>query len=116
MRPRFIAEENLNGKIVSGVFRREPAVDIWTAKTAGILGIADPAVLAVAARENRILVSHDRETMPSYFRAFVARNASPGLVIVSQTVEIRQVIEDIVLLWASSEASEWRNQIVFLPL
>ena len=43
----------------------------------------DPDVLAFAAREGRILVSHDRKTMPTNFANFVATQHSSGLVLLA---------------------------------
>jgi hypothetical protein len=115
MRPRFQADENLNAKIIAGLLRREPSLDFHTAKTAGILGLGDSEVLALAARESRILVSHDRETMPAHFARYVATATSTGLLIVSQNLDVREVIEQILVIWAASEAEEWINQIGYLP-
>ena len=63
MRPRFQADANLNAKIVSGLRRRAPSLDFQTASGAHILDLTDPEVLAIAASEGRIIVSHDRETI-----------------------------------------------------
>ena len=115
MSPRFQADENLNGKIVTGILRRDPGVDFQTAKDAKILGLPDHDVLSVAARDGRILVSHDRETMPAYFTRFVAGTTSPGLLIVSQNMAVREAIEQILTIWAASEAVEWTNRIGYLP-
>jgi hypothetical protein len=54
--------------------------------------------------------------MPGYFNAFIAESASAGVLIVSQNLRIGEVIEQILLVWAASEAHEWRNQIAYLPL
>jgi hypothetical protein len=116
MRPRFQADEDLNAKVISGLLRRESSLDIRTAKAAGIPGLEDSQVFAAAARDGRILVSHDRETMPGYFKIFVSEFTSAGLIIVSQTLEIREVIGQILLVWAASDAREWRDQITYLPL
>jgi hypothetical protein len=93
MRPRFQADEDLNLKIIAGVLRREPSVDFRTAKAANTLGLKDREVLAAAARDGRILVSHDRETMPAHFAGFIAPSTSAGLLIVSQNLEIGETIE-----------------------
>jgi hypothetical protein len=74
MRPRFQADENLNAKIIAGLRRREPSLDFRTAKSLGILGFPDHVVLAVSAADARILVSHDRETMPAHFAHFISRS------------------------------------------
>jgi hypothetical protein len=116
MPPRFLADENFNAKIVAGLIRREPSIDFQTAKAAGILGLLDDEVLSAAAREGRLLVSHDRETMPGHFTRFITDSASAGVLIVSQNLPIRDAIEEILLVWAASEPEEWRNRIGFLPI
>jgi predicted nuclease of predicted toxin-antitoxin system len=58
MSPKFLADENLNAKIVAGLVRREPSIDFQTAKQAEILGLPDDEVLAIAAQSGRILVTH----------------------------------------------------------
>ena len=103
-------------KIVTGILKREPSLDFQTAQTAGALGLKDREVLAASARDNRILVSHDRETMPAHFADFTTESTSPGLIIVSQNIEMRAAIEQILLIWAASNMEEWSNRIGYLPL
>lgn len=117
MRPRFQADEDFNAKIIAGLRRREPSIDIQTARDAGILGLNDPQVLAVAAGEGRILISHDRETMPAHFKIFASGSDSAGLIVVSQTVEVREVIQQMrLLVWSATDALEWQNRIGFIPM
>jgi predicted nuclease of predicted toxin-antitoxin system len=64
MNIRFQADADLNQNIVTGILRREPAIDFQTASAAGVRGLGDIEVLQLAAKEGRILVSHDPKTMP----------------------------------------------------
>jgi hypothetical protein len=66
MKVRFPADADFNQNIVRAVRRRAPAIDFQTAHEAGLHGLDDQAVLAQAAREGRLLVSHDRRTMPNH--------------------------------------------------
>lgn len=63
-----------------------------------------------------MLVSHDRQTMPGHFGRFIEKKTSPGLVIVSQDLDIGRAIEELLLVWAASDAKEWENTVIFLPL
>lgn len=116
MRPRFQADADFNHKIVLGLRRREPAVDIIGANEGGVVGVPDPEVLRIAAESLRILVSHDRRTMPSHFTQFRETRSSPGLIIVSQDLDIGSAIEDMLLIWAATEADDWRDRIGFVPV
>lgn len=67
MKISFQADADLNQAIVTGVMRREVTVDFQTSNASLLSGLTDLEVLAFAAQENRILVSHDQRTMPRYF-------------------------------------------------
>ncbi|HEX4232154.1 MAG TPA: DUF5615 family PIN-like protein [Bryobacteraceae bacterium] len=96
MRPRFQADADFNHKILLGL-RREPLLDFFSAHDGGVVGLADPDVLRIAAQTGRILVSHDRKTMRSHFVGFRETRSSPGLIIVSQDLDIDATTEDRLL-------------------
>jgi hypothetical protein len=118
LKVRFLADADLNRAIVQGVIRREPSVDFIMAHAAGLRGMSDREVLALAANGQRVLVSHDVGTMPSHFRAFtkVAGQQSPGVLPIPQILEIGAAIEEILPIWQASEASEWKDRPEWLPL
>ena len=113
---RFQADADLNQIIVSAVMRRAPAIDFRTATAAGLAGVDDAEVLARAARDGRILVTHDQRTMPRHFGEFVQAQRSPGLLVVPQHLPLREVADDLILIWTATDADEWINRIVFLPI
>jgi hypothetical protein len=78
--------------------------------------LKDEAVLAMAAKEGRVLVTHDRKTIPSFFGEFIKSNPSSGVLIVPQRLPVADVVDDLILLWAITEAEEWTNSIRSLPL
>ena len=116
MKIRFQADADLNEDIVKGVIRREPGVDFQTAVAAGLRGLSDGEVLALASAQGRILVSHDRKTMPRNFAEFTRSKASPGLFLISQKTELLAAIEGLLLVWTASEAEDWTNKIFTIPL
>jgi len=116
MKITFLADADFNDDVVKGVLRREPTIDFRGASSAGLRRLSDPEVLAFAASEGRILVSHDRKTMPRAFAKFVRTSRSPGVFIISQKIDHLAAIEALLLAWAASEAEEWANRICTLPL
>jgi predicted nuclease of predicted toxin-antitoxin system len=112
----YQADADLNQAIVTGVLRQEPTIDFQTALAGGLEGVKDSEVLAIAAQQGRILVSHDRKTMPSEFAEFITSNQSAGVIIVSQKVPVEVAIEELVMIWAISSAEEWSDRIAKLPL
>lgn len=116
MKVRFQADADLNEDIVSGVLRRVPEIDFQTASEAELERLTDPEVLALAAKEGRVIVCHDRRTMPIHFGKFIETQVSPGIFVVSQNAQILKVIEDLILVWAASDTEEYVNSIRTLPL
>ena len=63
---RFLADENFNNQIVRGVLRQSPNIDIVRVQDVDLSGADDPAVLAWAAQEGRIVLTHDVATMTTF--------------------------------------------------
>jgi hypothetical protein len=80
---RFQADNDLKRIIVDATLRRETRIDFQTAQAARLDDLDDEAVLRLAASQSRILVSHDKRTMPKALASFVASGgASPGVLLV----------------------------------
>jgi hypothetical protein len=114
VRPRFQADADFNQRIVAATVRREPAIDFRTADEAGLRGLLDPAILAHTAADGRVLVSHDRKTMPRHFGELLSRASSPGVLIFPQYLPIGVVVEELVLIWAATDASEWTDRLLIV--
>jgi predicted nuclease of predicted toxin-antitoxin system len=116
VRIRFLADADLKFQIVVAVRQLEPTIDFMSANKAGLVGIKDPQVLLYAARQGRMLVTHDRDTMPRHFYSFIKSHQSPGIIVVPQSFRISAAANDLVLMWAVSKQEEWANQIVWVPV
>ena len=80
-------------------------------------GVGDPEVLAAAAQQGRILVTQDIRSMPGHFAAYLhGGGKSPGVFLVPKKLTSGAAIEELLLVWLSSEADEWENPIVWLPM
>jgi len=64
----------------------------------------DPDVLDLAHVSGRIVVSHDVTTLHRCFDQCVEERGSAGLILVPERVPIREVIEDLLLIWHVTEA------------
>ena len=63
---RLLADENFNGTILRGLIRRLPGLDLIRVQDVGLRNADDPAILEWAAREERILLTHDVATITMY--------------------------------------------------
>jgi hypothetical protein len=112
---RLQADADFKQAIVIGVLRRQPKLDFRSANEAELEGVKDSDVLAIAARDGRVLVTHDRKTMPTEFGQFITSQTSSGVLILSQNLPIGEAIDAIILVWEASTAEEWINQIMTFP-
>jgi hypothetical protein len=114
---RLVADENLNNSIVRGLLRRQPELDIVRIQDVGLSGADDPTVLEWAAREGRVLLTHDVSTIIKYaYERVRAGQPMPGVFEVGRNVPISRAIEDILLLAEYSFDNEWEGQVRYLPL
>lgn len=112
-----MADENFNNQIVRGVLRQSPEVDIVRVQDVGLSGADDPTVLAWAAQEGRIVLTHDVATMTIFaYERIKAGLSMPGLFEVSRRVSVGLAIEEIILIAECSLEGEWEGQVRFLPL
>ena len=116
MKITFQADNDLDEDILRAVKRLQPGMDFQRAPELGLhTGIPDPEVLRLCAAENRILVTHDRHSMPNHFIEFIQHQDSPGVFIISRKLSIGKAAEWLLLYWIASEAAEHQNQIIDIP-
>lgn len=115
---RLLADENFNGRILRGLLRRVPDLDVLrTQDLPEVAGGSDPALLAWAAREERILLSHDVETLAGFaYSRLQAGHAMPGLFELRADVPIGVAITALEEVILATQPAEWNGLVAFLPL
>ena len=113
---RLLVDHEFNERILRGVQSRAE-VDVVLARAVALQDKPDEVLLARAAAEERIVLSHDLETMPRFAIAQVrAGIGMPGLILVPQDLAIGRAIEELTILLLCSDQEEWRDIIVYIPL
>jgi hypothetical protein len=114
---KLAADEDFNNRILRGLIRRQGDIDIIRVQDTSIAEAQDHAVLEWAAKENRVLLTHDAKTMPrqAYERLAVGKPLC-GLIVVPQLIPIGSALEDILILVTCTSQQEWENQVQYLPL
>jgi len=113
----LISEENFHGDIVRGLRRRLPAVDLVRIQDIGLAGIDDPTLLDWANQHDRILLTHDRATMPLHVLQRLHSGLKvAGIFIVDDRAAIGRIIDELALVIQCSDQNEWQDQVVYFPL
>lgn len=114
---RLATDEDFNNRILRGLIRRQPELDIVRVQDVGLRTKADPEVLEWAATEGRVLLTHDVTTMKRHADDRIAAGLPmPGVFEISQEIPVGQAIKEILFLAECSLDNEWEGQIRFLPL
>jgi predicted nuclease of predicted toxin-antitoxin system len=114
---RLLADENFNGDIVRGLLLRRPDLDVVRVQDVGLAGAEDAEILAWAAENSRIVLTHDRATLPNFaFERLMAGQTMPGVFILNDRFAVGQGIDEILLMVECSEEAEWSGLVVYLPL
>lgn len=114
---RLAADENFDNNIVRGLLRRRPDLDMVRVQDVGLSAADDCSVLEWAAREGRVLLTHDVSTLTQHaYDRVRAGEPLPGVFEVSSDLPVRRAIEDILLLAECSMDGEWEGQVRYLPI
>ena len=114
---RLLIDQDFNHHVLRALTARIPGLNAMTARQAGLSTASDPALLAWAASEGRVVVTHDKKTMPDHAAERLARGERvAGVVIVPRRLRIAEVIDDLEIIIECSEADDWEGVIKYLPL
>ena len=113
----LLIDENLNHRILRGLLRSVPHLDYLLTPDAGLKGADDPAVLDFAAREKRVLATHDLRTIPKHaYERVKAGLPMPGVIAVPDDLPIGSVIEDLAIVVECAAPAEVQSLVIYLPL
>lgn len=113
----LLADENFNHRILRGLRLRLSALDCLPVQETAVYQCEDPEVLDWAAAHNRVVLTHDVNTMTKYAYDRLAANAPlPGVIIVPKLLPIGTAIEELVTLLYCSQPEEFPNRVIHLPL
>jgi len=114
---RLASDENFHADIVRGLLRKRPGLDLVRIQDVGLLSASDPTVIEWAAHQNRIVLTHDRATMPAFaYERVSAGQPMTGVFVVSDRIGIGQAIEEILLIDDCTQQEEWSGRVAFVPM
>ena len=119
MRPRFLLDENMDRAIQRQLHRLNPEIDVRLIGDTGVppRGTSDPDILMWIEYNDYILVTKNRRTMPKHFSEHLAMGRHvPGVFCIRKSVTMAELINLLYLIWYASDAEEYRDRLVFIPL
>jgi hypothetical protein len=119
---RYVLDENQRGLLWRAVVRRNQLGD-YLLDVACVgdppdlpLGSTDTDILRWSEREQRILVTFDKSTLPQHLAAHLkAGGHSAGVFMLRRGSRLSDVVAHLALVAHASEAWEWQDRIEFIP-
>lgn len=114
---RLASDADFNGDILRGLLRRQPDLGIVRIQDVGLRTADDETILEWAAAAGRILLTHDRTTMPDFaYERVRAGRPVPGVFVIHNKPPLGEMIDEILLVALCSTQEEWKDRVAFLPL
>ena len=105
---RLLIDENFDQRILRGMRLRLPELDYIIVQRAGMSGLSDSTLLDWAARQGRILVTHDVNTITRHAHERT-KHGQPmsGVIIVPDALEIGRAIGDLDIMYVLTTTARW---------
>ncbi len=114
---RLLVDQNFNEHIVEGLLRRHSRLDLVHVRDVGLSAGPDATILEWAANHDRILLTHDRRTIPRFAYARVtAGQPMPGVFLVSDDMAIGQAIDEILLAAVCLDPDECQDLVRYFRM
>src|SRR5437870_235369 len=114
---RLLSDEDIPGAIVRGLRQRQASIDIVRVQEVALMNTPDPDVLEWAAREGRLVITRDRNTMTRFAYDRVSQGLPmPGVFVIPEDMPIGNAIKELDLIALASGPDDRRDQVIFLPL
>ena len=118
MRPRFLIDENLMPDLKTAIWRHDMSIDVLRVGDGGApsLETLDPEILAYLEISQRCLITNNRKSMPGHVDTHsVAGRHHWGIFRVRRGTTIGRLAATVHLIWAASEAEEWKDRMEWIP-
>jgi predicted nuclease of predicted toxin-antitoxin system len=114
---RILLDENFNQRILRGIERLVPGLDYVIVQESELERSSDPVLLAWAAEHQRVIITHDINTVTKYANDRLrAGEPMAGVIIVPEDMAIGMAVEELAILIACSEPEEVESQVKYVPI
>lgn len=118
----FLLDENVPARLWRAIQRHNSSsretLDVMRGGEPADLPLSadDAAILLWAEREDRILVTEDKQTLAGHLeRHLQSGRHSPGVFMIRPGTRVGELLDFLVLAAYASQSEEWRDRVVFIP-
>lgn len=114
---RLLTDQNFNHDILRGLRERVPELDLFTTQELGKENDKDEQLLAWAAEENRVILTHDINTVTKHAYARLKDGEKMfGVIVVPQQMPVGAAVNELEIIVSCSDEDDFDNQVSYLPM
>lgn len=116
---RYLLDEHVDPRLRTQLIRQASDLVVWMIGDPGAprRGTSDPDILLWCEVNGFTLVTSNRRSMPDHLQAHLtAGRHIPGILVLPPDMTIGAALEQLLLVWGASEAEEYRDLLLYLPL
>jgi hypothetical protein len=114
---KLLADENFDNRILRGIKRKNASLDILRVQDTPMSGADDLSLLEWATEHERVLLTHDVNTITKYVTERLnAGLRVVGVLMVTDKSQMGQIIDDIILAAEIYELKDLEGLVVHIPL
>ena len=115
----YLLDEHVEHGLRTELHQQIPDMIVWAVgdPSAPKLGTLDPEILLWCEANDFSLVTKNRRSMPTHLRDHLTMGRHVrGIFILNPKQTIGETVEELVIIWTASEAGEYLDQVVYLPV
>jgi hypothetical protein len=116
---RFLLDEHVPSLYRTELIRREPGLVVWRLgdPEAPPRGTPDPLILEWCERQEFVLVTNNRKSMPAHLLDHLAAGRHvPGIVLFEPRMGIGAVLDELNLIAIAATPDDLHDRVRYLPL
>jgi len=116
---KFLLDEHVNPALLRGLNQRDADIMVWRIGSPGApaLGTLDPEILLWCERNEFVLVTNNRASMPVHLADhLLTGHHVPGIFVLNAKFSIGEHVAELEYIWNAAEMDEFMDIIWYLPI
>lgn len=116
---KYLLDEHVDPRFRRALKRYASEMIVWCIGdvTAPALSTLDPEILLWCEENGFILVTNNRASMPTHLQDHLATDRHiPGIFVLNPRMTMGETIDELALIWETSEIEEYVDGIWYLPI
>lgn len=116
---KYLLDEHIPPSLKKSLLRRSPEMVVWRVGDVGAppFQTPDPDILFWCERYHFTLVTNNRASMPAHLQEHLAAGQHvPGIFILRRQLPMKEILDELTLIWEAAEPEEYCDALTYLPL